>query len=126
MAELKLLACLPHFISLVDSDVIDLDLIPRQPADGCYERSVKRLHFSTCTCQDHCRWDICRLADPPNECLFGTGGNWIWASREKTWIAQVTGGSMFKLIVINKLQDISKHVDILIIDPSTLHPLHIT
>ena len=119
MAELKVFACMPHFISLVDSDVIDLDLIPRQPADGCYERSVKRLHFSTCTCQDHCRWDICRLTDPPNECLFGTGGNWIWDFREKAWIAQVTGGSMFKSIVINKL-----HVDILIIDHSTLLPLH--
>ena len=84
------------FNSLVESDIVNIDLIPRQPAEGCYAGSVERLQFSTCACEDHCRWDMCRLKTPSNQCLFGTGGNWIWDFRERAWIAQRTAGHMFE------------------------------
>ena len=81
-----------YFILLVESKVGDFDLIPREPKGGCLLGSVTRKHFITCICEDHCRWDMCRLKKPPEDCLFYTSSKWTWNSRENAWIAQRTKG----------------------------------
>ena len=88
-----------------------MDLIPRQPLVGCVKESIKRTKytksskvqrpdFSTCSCEDHCRWDMCRLKYPPEKCLFGTSSKWTWDLRENAWIAQRSSGNIFEIAMI--------------------------
>ena len=50
------------------------------------------LFFYTCYCEDFCRWDMCRLKEPPKECLDGTGSNWFWDFQKWYWVAQTLTG----------------------------------
>ena len=43
---------------------------------------------STCFCEDHCSFDICRLEIPPDYCLAGINGWWAWNSIQMYWMAQ--------------------------------------
>jgi len=64
-------------------------LIPTQPEDGCPENSFARDRFDTCTCEEHCSWDLCRLEDAPSACLKGTFSKWVWAKHKMAWVAKV-------------------------------------
>ena len=94
------------FFNILDQEFgLELDLIPRQPADGCPEGTLHRIayDFDTCSCGQHCNWDMCRLDDPPNECLIGTGSAWQWDALKASWAAQITEG-INKLLTKIKLQ----------------------
>ena len=47
-----------------------------------------------CYCEAHCRWDKCRLHEPPDECLIGTDSRWEWDSQKKYWVAQLLQGTI--------------------------------
>ena len=79
---------------------LDVGLIPRRSLDGCPKNKGRRefqyhTHLSpvdTCTCEDHCSWDMCLLVHPPEECMCGTGSQWYWDSGISVWVAQVVQG----------------------------------
>ena len=83
---------------------LDLDLIPRRPENGCpNKKPYKNVYdFQTCSCENHCSWDLCRLHDPPGQCLAGTGSTWKWDILKSSWVAQVVQG--IKLLVFNILE----------------------
>ncbi len=33
--------------------------------------------FYSCSCEDHCRWDRCRLDNPPTDCLSKIDAKWM-------------------------------------------------
>ena len=61
----------------------------------------------TCSCEEHCAWDLCRLAIPPDECLRGTGSQWQWDTFKNAWIAQITQGN--ELYVQNVIKILCLH-----------------
>ena len=64
------------------------------PKDTQYkENKVGRDLVKTCSCEEHCAWDLCRLAIPPDECLCGSGSQWQWDTFKNAWIAQITQGN---------------------------------
>ena len=80
----------------------ELDLIPHVlTPEGCAKNTSYRkfqlmenlptLHM--CVCEDHCSWEMCNLAHPPQYCLRNTGSNWNWDSHSDTWVAQVDLGN---------------------------------
>ena len=42
----------------------------------------------TCACEDHCRWDVCRLVNPPTDCLNEVDAYWKWDFTKNYWVAQ--------------------------------------
>ena len=89
-------------VYLLDYDK-DVALIPRQPLDGCPRGSLYRSDLGTCSCEyEHCSWDLCRLKDPPLDCLQRTMGSngkqwealsqWEWDYLKHAWVAQVIQG----------------------------------
>ena len=66
--------------------------IPPIPSDGCPEGTFDGI--STCFCEDHCSWNMCRLNHPPGNCLkrlsmtMVNNVTWQWDSKEKYWVAQ--------------------------------------
>ena len=66
------------------------------PKDTQYkENKVGRDLVKTCSCEEHCAWDLCRLVNPPNKCLRGTRSQWQWDSFKNAWVAQVIEGNKF-------------------------------
>ena len=47
----------------------------------------------TCHCEDHCSWDLCRLTEPPDQCLQGTNSKWQWDDVKSAWVAQIKQGN---------------------------------
>ena len=74
-----------HF--LVNEYNLDINLIPRSPQVGC-KVGYTRSKFGTCSCEEHCNWDLCRLVDPPRDCLRNTNSIWQWDDRKIAWVAQ--------------------------------------
>ena len=59
---------------------------------GCPENARRCEAFScpkTCYCSDHCSWEKCTLSRPPENCLRGTNGTWLWNAR--WWSAKNKG-----------------------------------
>ena len=81
------------------------ELIPRPDGKKCptntqYKKNEKEhagniFDLSTCSCEEHCAWDLCRLANPPKKCLRGTRSQWQWDSFKNAWVAQVNEGNKF-------------------------------
>ena len=72
--------------------MLDVYSIPRATNDKCDISATYRKAFGVCTCNDHCSWDICRLLDPPNDCLLGTNSEWKWDNLKNAFVAQITDG----------------------------------
>ena len=81
-------------------------LMPRPQSKKCpkstqYKEGEKRDEKAgeklddTCSCGEHCAWDLCRLATPPDKCLQGTNSNWQWDKFKNAWVAQVIQGNHF-------------------------------
>ena len=70
-----------------------MDLIPRRNGKQCPKNTVFREGLGTCSCEDHCGWDVCRLVKAPNECISETFGEWQWDRIKNGWVAQVVLGS---------------------------------
>ena len=62
--------------------------IPKIPDNGCPSGTFKGI--DTCFCEDHCNWEICRLTNPPKDCLSRIAGGavWLWNDNVDEWVAQ--------------------------------------
>ena len=79
-------------------------LIPTRPSIGCPKGTIDG--FTTCFCEDHCSWNVCRLKNPPTTC---PGAEiWKWNSLNMYWVAQ---GKRIAEIFIN-LTPLKHTVDI--------------
>ena len=85
-------------------NISDSSLIPRVvycPFDTrkvTWTQTYKKVNGSVrsvylCSCEDFCRWDICRLDKPPHSCLDGTKSHWLWDSQKRYWVAQISSGN---------------------------------
>ena len=64
-----------------------------KPESGCPPGAFGYSYNTrVCYCEPHCRWDMCRLYDPPNDCLIETGSKWIWDKKSNYWVAQLLEG----------------------------------
>ena len=63
---------------------IDPGLVPLRPNDGCPKGTIDGI--STCFCEDHCSWHVCRLANPPMDCPKVV--SWQMDSTLNYWVAQ--------------------------------------
>ena len=70
----------------------NVELIPRVNADGCIGNTLYKKGFGSCSCEDHCGWDLCRLTLPPMECIEGTFSEWQWDDKKLAWVAQIKTG----------------------------------
>ena len=64
------------------------EMIPKRPNSGCPSGTFDGL--DTCFCEDHCSWSICRLTNPPENCLSRGHGKkiWAWDNIKESWVAQ--------------------------------------
>ena len=62
-----------------------------RPSSGCPKGTVEGI--TTCFCEDHCSWEVCRLDRPPYRCLPRINTAWVWDSEKLFWTAQETGTS---------------------------------
>ena len=79
------------FFNLIDGFEPQL---PLRPSDGCPKGTTGCYTFgcpNTCYCEDHCSWEKCFLATPPERCLSGTDGAWYWMFDEMYWTAGPKG-----------------------------------
>ena len=68
-----------------------------RPASGCPEGTIDGL--SSCFCEDHCSWEVCRLDEAPNTCL-PENFVWVFDTENHLWKSQHSG----KFEVSNVLQ----------------------
>ena len=63
-------------------------MIPKRPDNGCPSGTINGLE--TCFCEDHCSWKICRLINPPFNCLPKTDDEiaWAWNVTQNAWVSQ--------------------------------------
>ena len=81
-----------HCVQYIDYSVRE-DLIPRPINNQCPRNSYYMDDIDSCNCEDHCGWRLCRLVEPPDECILGTFSKWEWDNVKNGWIAQVVLGS---------------------------------
>ena len=55
--------------------------------------------LGSCSCEDHCGWDLCRLSVAPPECIIGTFSEWQWDYVKKAWVAQVIQGNIVLITI---------------------------
>ena len=60
-------------------------MAPKIPNRGCPHGTFKGK--DTCFCEDHCSWEICRLMDPPNNCIIEGKLFWKWDENRDAWVA---------------------------------------
>ena len=73
---------------------VNMDLIPRSNEKQCPKNSYYKEGLGSCSCEDHCGWDVCRLTDPPDECILGSYSKWQWDILKNGWVAQVALGDV--------------------------------
>ena len=87
-----------HTISIIQFQLIEYsvkeDLIPRSRDSKCTENAQFKDGLGTCSCEDHCGWDVCRLIKAPIECISGSSSEWQWDSVKNGWVAQVILGNV--------------------------------
>ena len=71
---------------------MNVDLIPRTILGRCRNGGEYRTELGTCSCEEHCNWDSCRLTDPPMKCLEELYSSWYWDYIRGFWVAQVIRG----------------------------------
>ena len=75
---------------------VNSDLIPVADEDRCPKNShykvINEESLGTCTCDSHCNWDVCRLVEPPDECILGSFSEWRWDTVKNGWVAQIVLG----------------------------------
>ena len=82
------------------------ELIPRVHwSNGCPTNTqYKRLCYTTkanceisetCSCEEHCAWNLCRLTVPPHDCILETNSEWQWDTSKNAWVAQIIQGKYF-------------------------------
>ena len=71
---------------------LNVSSIPHAFDVNCEISAGYRTRFGVCTCDDHCSWDLCRLLEPPDDCLLRTNSEWIWDSLKNAYVAQIIEG----------------------------------
>ena len=71
---------------------VDVELIPRANANGCPSKTYYKDGLGSCSCENHCGWDLCRLVVAPTECITGTHSKWEWDDMKRAWVAQIQPG----------------------------------
>ena len=69
-------------------DSLGLRPIPKRQENGCPNGTQDGK--TTCFCEDHCSWNMCRLSEPPT-CQLDfetTKVEWAWSPSKSNWIAQ--------------------------------------
>ena len=77
--------------------ILNVSTIPRAPYEDCEVSASYRNRYGVCTCNEHCSWDICRLLEPPDDCLLGTNSEWKWDNLKNSYVAQITDGMYDRL-----------------------------
>ena len=72
-----------HFI------IIDKYLTKPRPVEGCPIGTFDGI--STCFCEDHCSWEICKLDKAPSSCLPDKNFHWSWDSESLYWRTKDSG-----------------------------------
>ena len=71
---------------------LNVSSIPRSSEESCAIKIGYRARFEVCSCNEHCSWDLCKLSEPPEDCLQGTGAEWQWDDIKEAYIAQIIQG----------------------------------
>ena len=71
---------------------LNVSSIPRASYDYCSRSATYRRGLGVCTCNDHCSWDLCRVSEPPDDCLQGTNSEWQWDNLKNAYVAQIIDG----------------------------------
>ena len=71
---------------------LDDSSIPRASNDKCEVNPAYRTRFGVCSCNEHCSWDICRLFEPPDDCIPGANSEWKWDNLKNAYVAQIIDG----------------------------------
>ena len=79
---------------------LNTNLIPRSPKDDCLPNKIYRERFSTCSCDDHCSWDLCRSLTLPSDCLLGKDSIWKLDNVKNAWVAQLRRGDNINFLYI--------------------------
>ena len=79
---------------------LDGSLIPRSFKGYCLSDKIYRERFRTCSCDNHCSWDLCRSFTPPTDCLLGPDSVWKLDNVKNAWVAQRLGGNTLILSYI--------------------------
>ena len=79
---------------------LDVALIPQSSKEYCLPNNIYRERFRTCSCDDHCSWDLCRSLTPPSHCLLGKDSIWKSDNIKNGWVAQLRRGNTINLIYI--------------------------
>ena len=74
-----------------------VNLIPRSDQQDCPLNKHYRARFGTCSCDNHCSWDVCRSIVPPLDCILGTDSNWIHDNVKNAWVAQLGSTLIYNL-----------------------------
>ena len=84
-------------IESIKDYILNVSSIPRAANDECLVSATHRARFGVCTCNEHCSWDLCRLLEPPDDCLLGTNSEWKWDNLKNAYVAQITDGMYDRL-----------------------------
>ena len=95
------------YVFIVKDYVLKVSSIPRSSKTECAIGSKYRGRFGVCTCNEHCSWDLCRLVEPPKDCLLATGSVWQWDNLKNAYVAQVDMGMILGFITFNQDASIS-------------------
>ena len=76
---------------------LEVDLIPRAKENECPRNTQYKKGLGTCSCEDHCGWDLCRLVVAPWACIEATHSKWWWDNTKAGWVAQVTQGNIVSI-----------------------------
>ena len=82
------------------SYAVEVGLIPRAKETKCPGNTKYKGGIGTCSCEDHCGWELCRLAVAPRECIAGTHSEWQWDHEKNAWVAQVITGNLASIMTI--------------------------
>ena len=88
-----------HCTFLDSSYSVIVELIPRVNVEGCIGNTRYKSGLGSCSCEDHCGWDLCRLTLPPTKCIEGTYSEWQWDDKKRAWIAQIKQGEIYSTTI---------------------------
>ena len=65
---------------------IDKTLFLKRPKNGCPDGTFDGM--TTCFCENHCSWEVCRLVTPTTNCLISANAFWNWNTAKDAWVAK--------------------------------------
>ena len=75
----------PNTISISGFSILP-ELIPNHFNSECPKGTLDGK--SSCFCEDHCSWNVCRLSKPSKYCGTSLRNPWSWDTSRNHWVAQ--------------------------------------